>query len=309
MPKNEIKVGPPGSGKSKQEEFAVVTEYEDGRPYAVVHLDSKRDGPFEMASQLVAGGLERFVEYEPLAATDGKCLAWDWLPESTLSDPIQKAAEEELIREEHGQIWAGQKGIVSYESAPYTREAMHLAIDTMQAQQPRKALPWMKNVLLPATAEWLILLQDCQKQSVRERLQASARMWSRSPTFYEQWAGSARRMLDPLDSPVVQARCNPEPGKEFNWYQAFKDRKYIGVSGAGVARPTYRTVALAMILQAIHCCRRHHAQFREELPVLVILEEAGANRLVVPFVQTAMQEGRASGIGFHILTQSLQDLG
>jgi len=309
MPRRRLKVGKTGCGKSEQDKRQLVTEFLAGRPHAILHHDFKGTSVFGVTGHLVAGGMERFVEYEELASTDGKCLAWEWLTEATAADPVRQGIEEELIREEFKQIFYGKKGLASDEGAPFTREAMDLAVSVMQAQRPRKPLPWMRKVFVPNSRGFEILQEECQKQELRERMQASLRLWMRSPTQYDVWAGSARRCLDSLDSASVQCRCNPEPGRAFDWMRAFRDRRYIGVNGAGIARPVFRTIALAMTLQAIHCCRRFHAQNRQALPVLVVLEEAGANRLAnVPFVLAAMQEGRESGIGFDILTQSFADL-
>jgi hypothetical protein len=304
-----VKVGVTGYGKSQQVMLDIVSDYLPDRPHAVLHLDYKGTTVFGITGHLVAGGAERFVEFEQLSSPDQKCLAWEWLEGATATEPFLRGVEEELFREEFKQIWYGKKGLATDEAAGFTREGMDLAVSVMQAQRPPKPLPWMRKVFYPSSAEFEALREHCSYPDVAERLAASFRLWYRSPTQYDVWSGAARRLLDPLESASVQARCNPSPGAAFDWMRAFRERRYIGVSGAGIARPVFRTIALAMTLQAVHCCRRFHAQYRAALPVLVVLEEAGANKLAnVPFILSALQEGRESGIAFDILTQSLQDL-
>src|SRR5207248_10931623 len=61
--------------------------------------------------------------------------------------------------------------------------------------------------------------------------------------------------------------------------------------------------------QVIHATSRHFAQSQEPLPVVLVLEEAGALDLVTPFVLGALQELRKAGLALHIITQSSLDFG
>src|SRR5882672_6286151 len=62
-------------------------------------------------------------------------------------------------------------------------------------------------------------------------------------------------------------------------------------------------------MQVIHAVRRHFAQLRHPLPVVLVLEEAGALGLVTPFVLAALQELRKAGLAIHLITQSSVDFG
>jgi hypothetical protein len=62
-------------------------------------------------------------------------------------------------------------------------------------------------------------------------------------------------------------------------------------------------------MQVIHVVRRHFAQTQEPLPVVLVLEEAGALGLVTPFVLSALQELRKAGLAIHLISQSAGDFG
>ncbi len=55
--------------------------------------------------------------------------------------------------------------------------------------------------------------------------------------------------------------------------------------------------------------RGHFARTRAPLPVVLVLEEAGALGLVTPFVLSALQELRKAGLAVHLITQSSLDFG
>jgi hypothetical protein len=62
-------------------------------------------------------------------------------------------------------------------------------------------------------------------------------------------------------------------------------------------------------MHVIHAVRRHFAQTQQPLPVVLVLEEAGALGLVTPFVLAALQELRKAGLAIHLITQSSVDFG
>src|SRR6202011_4093204 len=56
-------------------------------------------------------------------------------------------------------------------------------------------------------------------------------------------------------------------------------------------------------------CRTHFAETQRPLPVVLVLEEAGALCLVTPFVLSALQELRKAGLAIHLITQASVDFG
>src|SRR5205814_3669050 len=68
-----------------------------------------------------------------------------------------------------------------------------------------------------------------------------------------------------------------------------------------------RAIFLLVSLQVIQAVRRHFAATQRPLPVVLVLEEAGALGLVTPFVLTALQELRKAGLAIHLITQSSLD--
>ena len=118
----------------------------------------------------------------------------------------------------------------------------------------------------------------------------------------------ARRLLEPVcASEVVRLRCR---GGSFDWLQALRARRLIAFDGGGIrSREIKRTLFLLASMQVIHTVRRHFAATRRPLPVVLVLEEAGALGLVTPFVLGALQELRKAGLAIHLLTQSCLDFG
>jgi hypothetical protein len=70
-----------------------------------------------------------------------------------------------------------------------------------------------------------------------------------------------------------------------------------------------RAIFLLASMHVIHAVRRHFADTQTPLPVVLVLEEAGALDLVTPFVLTALQELRKAGLAIHLITQSSLDFG
>jgi len=108
-------------------------------------------------------------------------------------------------------------------------------------------------------------------------------------------------------SEVARLRSRPGP---FDWLEALRQRKLVAFDGGGIrSKDIKRTLFLLVTMQVIHAVRRHFAQAQEPLPVVLVLEEAGALGLVTPFVTSALQELRKAGLAIHLITQSSLDFG
>src|SRR5205807_7128249 len=82
------------------------------------------------------------------------------------------------------------------------------------------------------------------------------------------------------------------------------------LDGGGIrSREIKRALFLLVSMQVIHAVRRHFAETQQPLPVVLVLEEAGALGLVTPFVLGALQELRKAGLAIHLITQSTLDFG
>src|SRR5262249_18368884 len=102
-------------------------------------------------------------------------------------------------------------------------------------------------------------------------------------------------------------RSRPGP---FDWLNALRQGKLILFDGGGIrSRDLKRTLFLLAAQQVIHAVRRHFAETQAPLPVVLVLEEAGALGLVVPFVRSALQELRKAGLSIHVISQSAVDFG
>src|SRR5207245_1382148 len=84
----------------------------------------------------------------------------------------------------------------------------------------------------------------------------------------------------------------------------------ITFDGGGLrSKELKRAFFLLVSLQVIQAVRRHFAETQRPLPVVLVLEEAGALGLVTPFVLNALQELRKAGLAIHLITQSSVDFG
>lgn len=125
---------------------------------------------------------------------------------------------------------------------------------------------------------------------------------------YETLTGASRRLVELVcTSEVVRLRARPGP---FDWLRAMRERRLIAFDGGGVrSREIKRALFLLAGMRVIHSVRLHFAQAQSPLPVVLVLEEAGALGLVTPFVLSALQELRKAGLAIHLVTQSALDFG
>jgi len=120
--------------------------------------------------------------------------------------------------------------------------------------------------------------------------------------------GPARRLLELVCASEV-VRLRSRPGL-FDWLEALRGRKLIAFDGGGIrSRELKRSLFLIASMHVVHAVRRHFAETQQPLPVVLVLEEAGALGLVTPFVLTALQELRKAGLAIHLITQSSLDFG
>lgn len=299
-------VGSTGSGKSEGELVDLV-RLADGRGHAVVLLDGHGTLAFSAAGHWAARGHEGRVVYEPLAATD-RVLCWDMLPRSLSADPRRRRLEDAETRDEVAQCFVVQRGVESLSDRPLTKEWLEGAIGLCQAQPAPEPLTALQATFRVGSEEYERLLAGCSDPAVAARFRDLERLRARSPVQYEAATGASRRLIDLVcGSEVVRLRARPGP---FDWSAALRDRRLIAFDGGGVrSREIKRTVFLLVTMQVLQAVRRHFAATRSPLPVVLVLEEAGALGLVTPFVLSALQELRKAGLAIHLITQSSLDFG
>ena len=282
-----VVVGSTGSGKSEHEKCD-EKRIADAGEYAIVKCETKSTTARATLGQWFANGHGRRIVWDEFASTDKRALAYDMLPDSDNPDPFLQRTENELIRDGFKQMFLAQKGMLSDESAGFTREALDFSMNVYAAQFPRKRLDWLRLSLEPGHPHFVTLVQDCRVEAVKVELLEKFRLYRRAAGTFDSWAGAARRMLKTMDSAPFLVRCNPPPGLGFVWMKALEAKKLIILNGAGVARPTARLLFLSAMLQVVNACRRYHARFRRALKVVLILEECGAYGLAAPFLLVAL---------------------
>ncbi len=303
---SRVIVGSTGSGKSEGELIDLV-RLAERRDCAVVLLDGH--GPLAVAAvgHWALKGHERRVVYEPLDATD-RVLAWDMLPPSRAADRSRRLLEDGETTEEVAQCFLAQRNLSSVNDKPYTKEWLDAAIALCLSQPRSEPLPSLLHAFRVESAGYERLLRECRQPDVTAKFRSLERIRRRNPVQYEIMTGASRRLVElTCGSEIVRLRARPGP---FDWLQAIQERRLIAFDGGGIrSRELKRTVFLLASLQVIQAVRRHFSETKRPLPVVLVLEEAGALGLVTPFVLAALQELRKAGLSIHVLTQSCLDFG
>lgn len=299
-------VGSTGSGKSEGELVEVVRLADRGK-CAVVLLDGHGPLAFRAAGHWAARGHESRLVYEPLDATD-RVLCWNPLRRSDSPAPAVRRLKDAETRDDVAQCFLAHRDLVSLADRPLTREWVEAAIDLCLAQPRPVPLASVPEALRPGTRAFSRLLRDADRADVVEKFCGLERVRRRSEWQFEGLCGAARRLVEPvcLSEPVrLRGREGP-----FDWLAALREGRLVAFDGGGVrSREIKRTLFLLASMGVIHAVRRHFAETRSPLPVVLVLEEVGALGLATPFVFSALQELRKAGLAIHLLTQSSLDFG
>jgi hypothetical protein len=303
---SRVVVGSTGSGKSEGE-LADLQRVADRGDHAVVLLDGHGPLAFRAAGHWAARGHENRIVYEPLDATD-PVLCWDMLPRSTEADPSRRRIEDTQVRDDAAQCFLAQRNLDTLVDRPWTQEWLHNAIDLCLAQPGPEPLSSLPSAFRIGTREYRRLIEGCGRDEVVGRFLDLERLRRKNEVQYEITTGAARRLIELVcGSEVVRLRCRPGT---FQWQEALKARRLIAFDGGGLrSREVKRAVFLLAALQVVNAVRRHFAETRRPLPVVLVMEEAGAMGLVAPFVLAALQELRKAGLAIRVITQSSLDFG
>lgn len=296
-------VGSTGSGKSEGE-LSDLLRLAGRRDCAVVLLDGHGPLAFRAAGHWAARGHEDRLVYEPLHTTD-RVLCWSMLPSSVSTTESGRRLDDSETRDEVSQCFLAQRNLASLNDRPWTKEWLDAAIALTLSQPEPPPLTALRHAFRVGAPEYEEMLQRSDRPEVVAKFRSLERI---GPTQYERLTGASRRLLELVcDSEAVRLRCRSGP---FDWMEALRDRRLVAFDGGGLRSvEVKRTLFLLATLQVIHAVRRHFAEMQRPLPVVLVLEEAGAFDLVSPFVVSALQELRKAGLALHILTQSKLDFG
>lgn len=299
-------IGSTGSGKSEGELVDLVRLADRGR-HAVVVLDPHGPLAFRAAGHWAGRGHEARLVYEPLDATD-RVLCWDMLPRARSGSPAERRLRDDETRDEVAQCFLAYRDLATLADRPLTREWLEAAVALCQSQPAPEPLGALLDAFRVGTPACGRLLRGSDRPDVVEKFAALERVRRRSELQYEGLCGAARRLVEPVcASEPVRLRARPGP---FDWLTALRERRLVAFDGGGVrSREVKRTLFLLAGMGVIHAVRRHFAETRHPLPVILVLEEAGALGLVTPFVLSALQELRKAGLAVHVITQSSLDFG
>lgn len=306
METSRLIVGSTGSGKSEGELVDLV-QIAAERQYAVVLLDGHGPLALRAAGHWEARGFEHRMLYEPLAATD-RVLCWSMLRKSAAPTLPQRLLADSETRDELAQCFLSQRNLASLSDKPWTKEWLEAAIRLCLSQPQEESLPSLLAAFQVGSPAYEKLLHDAEDQEVVAKFRAMERIKARNEVQYETQTGAARRLLElTCASEVVRLRARLGP---FDWVQALRGKKLIAFDGGGLrSTEVKRTLFLLVSMHVIHAVRRHFAEIQQPLPVVLVLEEAGALGLVTPFLQNALRELRKAGLAIHLLMQSSLDFG
>jgi len=301
---SRVIVGSTGSGKSEGE-LADLARLAERRDYALVLLDGHGPLAFRAGGHWISRGHEARLVYEQLSATD-RVLCWPMLTRSLSVSPSLRRIEDAQTRDEVTQSFLSYRNVASLTDRPWTKEWLEAAIDLCLSQPEPQPLPAILSAFHPGSPEYRRLLLNSDRHALVEKFRGLERLKRRNEVQYESVVGAARRLIEPVcDSEVVRLRSRPGP---FDWSGALRDRRLIVFDGGGIrSTEVKRTLFLLVSVQVIHAVRRHFADRQQPLPVVVVLEEAGAMGLVTPFVLLALKELRKAGLAIHLITQSTLD--
>jgi hypothetical protein len=303
---SRLVVGSTGSGKSEGELHDLVRLADRG-DCAVVLLDGHGPLAFAAAGHLGARGQEARLVYEPLHAVE-RVLTWEMLPASTAEHPSRRALEDAETRDDVAQAFMAQRNLLTLTDKPWTKEWLDAAIDLGLGQPQSEPLPSLLHAFRIGSPAYERMLSDCRDGDLVAKFRELETLRRKNVVQYEIQTGAARRLLELVcGSEVVRLRSRVGP---FQWLSALRDHRLILFDGGGIrSREIKRTVFLLASMQVFHAVRQHFAETGSPLPVVLVLEEAGALGLVTPFVLAALQELRKAGLAIHLITQSSLDFG
>lgn len=301
-------VGSTGSGKSEGELVDLV-RIADQERYAVVLLDGHGPLAFRAAGHWIARGHADRLIYEPLRATD-RVLCWPLLLKSSAWSLSDRKIDDAETREEIAQCFLAQRNLSNLNQKPWTKEWLEAALRLCQAQPELVPIEALLDSFRVGSAGYQHLLTNASDQEVVAKFKAMEAIRRRNLVEYEAQTGPARRMLELVcDSEIVRLRARPGP---CDWLTALQERKLIVFDGGGIrTTEVKRTLFLLTSLHVIHAVRKQYFSggLQHPLPVVLVLEEAGALDLVTPFIRHALQELRKAGLAIHLITQSSLDFG
>ena len=274
-------VGSTGSGKSEGELVDLVRLAARG-DYAVVLLDGHGPLAFRAAGHWAARGHEARMVYEPLDATD-RVLCWNMLPRSAATTPSRRLIEDAETRDEVAQCFLAQRNLDTLNDKPWTKEWLEAAIALCLSQPQPEPLGSLLAAFRVGSAEYERLLRDSDRDDLVAKFRDMERLRRKNEVQYEIQTGASRRLLEAVcGSEVVRLRRGPAPST--GWRPCGSGSSSPSTAAASARREIKRTLFLLASMQVIHAVRRHFAQTQQPLPVVLVLEEAGALGLVTPFV-------------------------
>jgi len=293
-------LGNRGSGKS----FGLMVELlwlALLRMVAVLVLDRPGSLARAMVGHLCANGMENRVVYERAADTQ-RVLRWPWIQNST-KPGLDGERENEMEDERFKQIFQAKKHLKISQPAPYTNLGLDISSAVFRSQPRMLDLDQILDIYHPGTKDYGKLIENASAHRAVDELIAIELRSRRNPVHFETIMGASHRMLRIVQSPVLRTRHGPG----ISWRELLREKYQIYFDLSNVSMEAARALAIAAAHAAINAARAHFEETGKPLPVVIVLEEAGALDLVTPFIITAMQELRKAGVAVWIVSQTIRD--
>jgi hypothetical protein len=301
---SQFVIGSTGSGKSEGALQDLVRLANEGQ-VAIVLLDPHGPLAQRTVEHWLADGHAARVIYEPLDAVD-RTLNWSMLQRSAAASERQRRLEDQEIRDELVMCFISQRHWNSLADKPWTREWLEAALELALAQPDDVQLYQLPSAFHIGSSVYQQLMQQSDRADVVAKFAQAERLFRRSPMTYEAQTGAARRLLETLcRNEVLRLRGRPGP---LVWDEQLRQRSLLAFDGGGLrSRDIKRTLFLLVSSQVVQAIRRHMATEQTPLPVVLMLEEAGATDLIAPFILDALAELRKAGLSITIISQSSAD--
>ena len=294
-------LGARGSGKSTGLAVDLLAAAMMG--IAVVVLDRPGTLARAMVGHLCAAGLESKTLIEIASDTD-RVLRFPYIQNSD-KPGLDGERENEFADECFAQAFGAKRGVKRLEGNPYTNKYVRSPAAIFRSQPDCTAIPIgdFEYIFRPGVKKHDELFASAhENRPVLEMMQVEARA-RRNPIQYEIETGASERLLSILwKSAVVRIRH----GKGVDWTELLKQKAQVYFDLANITEEAARTIAILVAHSAINAARKHFYETKKPLPVVIVLEEAGALDLVTPFIISSMQELRKAGVSIWLVSQDFE---
>ena len=299
----KLKIGNRGSGKSVtlERELWDLAWY---REVAVVLFDRPGLLARSLTGRNASHKREQGVVFDTARPMGGRNLGWVYQERCDNADPMVRSNDERMADEELLMALFSKRDVKSPGSMPLANKGFKNAFRVRRGIVHPPPIWGVHHLFVrnDPVGQWMVRT-TADREAARVFIEGAEQSARDGGKQWEFLFGPSERMGEVFKSPTMIAH---DDGC-FSWVQAIREKMQIYFDLSGVTADDARTFAILACSKIIHLCRQNLARTGRPLPVVIVLEEAGALDLVTPVILTAMQELRAAGVSVWVVTQTLFD--